>query len=362
MESAPLFGRDRESLHKRVRSVFARRLPSTRTTERIGVAVVTVLALIAFGFVLLYWLQRQGYARPAYHQFLRGAETLDILLGTNLFRHPPVWHSISSAILAGIAVPLVGTFLVHREQALIGETLAHTAFAGVALGAVLGGLVGWSIPTELVALVVSVASAFLIQWFSANTDSHGDVPLAIVLTGSFAVGTLLISYSQGSIPLGVEIEEYLFGSAAIVTETGARMMAGISAIVLGTVALYYKQLLYITFDTPAARAARIDVRGFETLLVVMAAAVVVGAMQILGVILVAGLLVVPAATASQVAGSFRELVVLSVLFGEFSVAVGLFVSMVAGLPSGGVIITLAILLYLFSLVRSDRSPRSLAVH
>ena len=333
-----------------------------RTTERIGVAMTGLLATIAFTFVLLYWLQRHGHALSAYDAFLTGAEYLDLLLGTNSFRHPPVWHAVASAILAGITVPLLGVYMVHRGQALIGETLAHTAFAGVALGAVLGGTVGWAIPHEAVALLVSVASAFGIQWFTERTDAHGDVPLAIVLTGSFAVGTLFISYGGGSIALAVEIEQYLFGSLAIVTETGARMVAAISAIVLTTVAFFYKELLYITYDTPAARAAGIDIRGFETLLIVLTAAVVVGALQILGVILVAGLLVVPVATASQIARSFRELLVLSVLFGELSVIVGLVLALVIGLPSGGVIVSFAIMLYLVALAVSDRPPGSLSVH
>ncbi len=342
-------------------SLLRQQLPSTRTTERVGVALTAVLAAVAFAFVLLYWFQRHGYAIAAYEGFLAGGRTLDTLLGTNLFRHPPVWHAVASAILAGITVPLVGTFLVHREQALMGETLAHTAFAGVAAGIVLAGLTGWAIPYEISALVVSVAGAAGLQWFTQKTDAYGDVPLAIVLTGSFAVGTLLITYAEGRMAVPVDIEQFLFGSAGIVTETGARMMAGIAVVVWTTIALFYKELLYITFDSSAAAAAGIDVSGFNGLLVVLTAAVVVGAMQVLGVILVAGLLVVPVAAASQVAGSFRELVVLSVVFGELSVLLGLFIALVASLPSGGTIITIAIVLYLLALAWSGRPPQSIAV-
>lgn len=341
--------------------LFRRRLPSARTTERVGVALTAILAAVALSFVLLYWFQRNGYAVGAYQGFLTGASTLDTLLGTNMFRHPPVWHSVASAILAGITVPLVGTFLVHREQALIGETLAHTAFAGVAAGIVLAGLTGWAIPYELSALFVSVVGALGLQWFTQRTDAYGDVPLAIVLTGSFAVGTLLITFADGRMAVPIEIEQFLFGSAGVVTDTGARMMAGIALVVWVTVALYYNELLYSTFDSSAAAASGIDINRVNRLLVVLTAAVVVGAMQVLGVILVAGLLVVPVAAASQVAGSFRELVVLSVVFGELSVIAGLFVSLIAGLPSGGVIITITIVLYLLALVWSDRPAQSITL-
>lgn len=353
-------GRERSRRRYLIR-LFRKWTPSVRTTERVGGMLTVILATVAFAFVLLYWFQRHGYAVGAYEGFLAGGAMLDTLLGTNLFRHPPIWYSVASAILAGITVPLVGTFLVHREQALIGETLAHTAFVGVAVGIVVSGLTGWTIPYELSALVVSVVGALGLQWFTQQTDAHGDVPLAIVLTVSFAIGTLLITYADGRMAVPVDIEQFLFGSTAIVTETGARMMAGIALFVWTTVAIFYQQLLYTTFDSQAAAASGIDVAGFNRLLIVLTAAVIVGAMQVLGVILVTGLLVVPAAAASQVAGDFRELVLLSVVFGELSVAIGLFISLITGLPSGGLIIVVAIVVYLLALARSDQPPKSIDV-
>ncbi len=341
--------------------VFRRRLPSLQMSERVGVVVTAVLVAIAFAFVLLYWFQQHGYAVAAYNGFLTGGALFDRFLGTNLFRHPTIWQAVSSAILAGLAVPLVGTFLVHREQALIGETLAHTAFAGVAAGIALSGLIGWWIPPEVSALVFSIVGAVGLKWMADRTDAYGDVPLAIVLTGSFAVGTLLLSYAEGRMAVPVDIELFLFGSAAVVTETGTRMMAGVTLVVLTTVAIFYKQLLYITFDSPAAAVAGINVDGFDTLLVVLAGTVVVGAMQVLGVILVAGLLVVPVAAASQLAYNFRELLILSVLFGEVAVTLGLFVALIAGLPSGGSIITVAIVIYFLAVAHPERRSQSIAV-
>lgn len=338
-----------------------RRFPSLQATERVGLGIVAVLLTIAVAFVILYWFQTHGYASGLYRQFLTGGELLDLLLGTNIFRHPPVWHAIAAGVLAGVTVPLVGTFMVHREQALIGETLAHTAFAGLAAGVVFRGYTGIAVPPALVALGVSICGALGLQWLTAHSDASGDVPLAIVLVGSFALGTLLISHGEGTMPLAIEVEAYLFGSGSIVTAMEARLMTAISLFVIVTIALYHKQFLYLTFDTPAARAAGIDATRYSTVLLVLAAAVVVGSMQILGVILVAGLLVVPVATATHVATSFRELVILSILYGEFVVITGLVLSMIAGVPSGGLIIFLAILLYLAAVFRSGGSLRSVRI-
>ena len=342
---------DDASVRKTVHQRVTQRTPSSRTVERVGLVLTAALLASAFGFVGLYWLQTHGHAESAYWQFLSTGRFVDTTLGTTFFGHPSVWHSFSSAIFVGVSVPLVGTYLVHSEQALLGETLAHTAFAGVAIGVLIQGLTGWAVPLEVVALVVAVVSAFGLQWLLSRSSSYGDVPLAIVLVGSFAIGTLLISYGQNTMPITVDVESYLFGSLAIVTGEGARLMAGITLVVGITVTFFYKQLLFVTFDSSGARAARLDVTRYETVVIVLAAMVVVGAMQVLGVVLVAGLLVVPAAAASQVATSFRELLGLSALFGEFSVVVGFLLAHSFGVPSGATIVSVAICVYLLALCR-----------
>ncbi len=278
------------------------------------------------GFVALDWLRHYPslgtLPTTAFEQFLIAGMWADYVLGTNVFQHPFMWRSIATGVLVGIVGPLVGTYLVHRQMALIGETLAHTAFAGVAIGLLVIGLTGFGGSLMFVALLVSVVGALAVQWLTERTSTFGDVPIAIMLTGSFAVGTLLISWGRGHVPVTIDIEDFLFGSMAVVTADGARMMAILSVAVVAIVAVTYKQLLFITFDEQAARVAQLNVSGYNTLLVVMTAVVVVGAMQVLGVILVAGMLVIPVAAASQVARSFRETLYLSILIGQISVLGG----------------------------------------
>ncbi len=352
--------------------------PARETAELLGVGVVGLLATAMIAFLAVDWLRDAPGAAGALGADLFGTaivlgEWADFYLDTNVFRHPFVWRAVATGVLIGIVGPVVGSFLVHRQMALIGETLAHTAFAGVAfgmlfiaLGAGLAGgavaLFGSSGTLLLVALVVSAASALGLQWLTDRTDSYGDVPIAIVLTGSFAVGTLVISWSRGFVAIAIDIEDFLFGSLAIVTATGARLVALLTVVVVALTVYNYKQFLFITFDERAARVARLDVERYNALLIVMTATVVVGAMQILGVILVAGLLVIPVAAASQFARSFRETLYLSVLLGQIAVLGGLAVSIGLGLPPGGSIIVIAIGAYLLAVVGSDRSIGSLSVH
>ncbi len=338
--------------------------------EGVGLGITVLLALFALSFIALDWMRHlPGFVgsvgTDGFFQVTDWGQSLDELFGTNVFQHTFTLRSFSTGILIAIVGPLVGTFLVHRQMALIGETLAHTAFAGVAVGVLATGLTGISATSDnlvFAALIVSALAALGLQWLTAHTDSYGDVPIAIVLTGSFAVGTLLISWGRNITPIPVDTEDFLFGSLAIVSSGGTRLVGVLTIVVVGLVIVNYKQFLFITFDEQAARVARVNVSAYNSLLIVMTAVVVVGAMQILGVILVAGLLVIPSAAASQIGVTFKETLVLSVIIGQISVLSGLWFAIAASVPPGGSIIVAAIVIYLFAVLVSDRAIGQISVH
>jgi zinc transport system permease protein len=340
------------------------------TLEYLGLGATALLAVAMVAFVAFDWLQTLsgplgGVGEAGFEAYEEGGRALDGLLGTNVFWVSTTLRAVATGVLVGVMAPLVGAFLVHRQMALIGETLAHTAFAGVAIGVVVAGVLGLSGSAGqlvLVALVVSALAALGLQWLTAHTDAYGDVPIAITLAGSFALATLVISWGEGNFPVAIDIRGFLFGSHAIVTAGGARLIAVLTVVVVALVVFNYKQFLFITFDEQAARVARLNVRAYNSLLIVMTAVVVVGAMQILGVILVAGMLVIPSAAASQVAGSFREVLVLSVVFGQTAVLVGLGIAIIWSLPSGGAIILVGVCLYLATVAVSGREAGQLSAH
>ena len=251
------------------------------------------------------------------------------------------------ALLAGLFVailaPLVGSFLVYRRMAFIGDTLAHVAFAGVAIGVYVREVVGLSGVTPfLSALVVSALAALLIQFLSDRTGAYNDVSMAIVLSGGFALGTVVISLTGG---IAVSISQYIFGSISTVSWQHVRIMAALTVLVGGVVAVSYKHLLYITFDESAARVARLDVDLQNSLLVVLTALVIVAAMQIMGVILVAAMLVVPVAAAGQIAPSFKASVLIAIVLAEISVFSGVTLSYTHDVAASGAIVLVAIGLY-----------------
>ncbi|MDR9382729.1 MAG: metal ABC transporter permease, partial [Natronomonas sp.] len=187
---------------------------------------------------------------------------------------------------------LVGRCHTERASRRHAERLRDRA---VAVGIFLNALLGWSLSPILTALVVAIIAAIAVEVLVEVGDTYTDTSLAIVLTGGFAVGSILITATEGGIAVG--INQYLFGSLTTVSRAQVGLLLIIAVIVLGLVALAYRPLVYMTFDPTAAATARIDVRRYRRLVVMLTALVVVSAMQIMGVILVAGMLVIPVAAA-----------------------------------------------------------------
>jgi len=252
-------------------------------------------------------------------------------------------RAILVGLFVGVMAPLIGTFLVHRQLALIGDALAHTAFAGVAVGLFLNGVLDLGVSPFLTAVVVAVIAALLIEVISEVTDAYNDVSMAIVLSTGFALGTVLISLNAGGLAVG--IDQFLFGNLSTVSAQNAVIMIVLFSVIVATVAITRNQLLYVTFDETAAAVSGIPVKWYNRIMVMLTALVVVGAMQIMGVILVAAMLVVPVAGAAQVSRSFSQSLLVSVVLAELAVVLGIGVSFYGGATAGGVIVLVAVGIY-----------------
>ncbi|QZP36943.1 metal ABC transporter permease [Halobaculum magnesiiphilum] len=268
--------------------------------------------------------------------------------GVGLLQYGFMHRAILVGLCIGVMAPLIGTFLVHRQLALIGDALAHTAFAGVAVGLFLNGVFSVGVSPYLTAVVVAVIAALLIEVISEVTDAYNDVSMAIVLSTGFALGTVLISLNAGGLAVG--INQYLFGNLSTVSAENAAILLVLFGIIVATVALTRNQLLYVTFDETAAEVSGIPVAWYNRVMVMLTALVVVGAMQIMGVILVAAMLVVPVAGASQVSRSFTGSLLISVVLAELAVLLGIGLSYYGEATAGGVIVLVAVAIYAATVV------------
>ncbi|ELZ45697.1 ABC-type transporter, integral membrane subunit [Halorubrum californiense DSM 19288] len=290
---------------------------------------------VVFGALL--WLLDQWYWLMDWVYYVTGVEMLN-----------PRYRYMHRAVLVGLCVgvmaPLIGTFLVHRQLALIGDALAHTAFAGVAVGLFLNAVIDLGVSPYLTAVVVAMIAALFIELISETTDAYNDVSMAIVLSTGFALGTTLISLNAGGLAVGVN--QFLFGNLSTVSPQSAAILIVLFAVIVGTVAVTRNELLYVTFDETAAEVSGIPVNWYNRVMVMLTAMVVVGAMQIMGVILVAAMLVVPVAGATQVSRSFTESLVVSVVLAELAVLLGIGVAYYGGVTAGGVIVLVAVGIYI----------------
>ncbi len=291
----------------------------------------------------------------------RWSDLLSVLgeqFGIEMLRYGFMHRAFLVGILIAVMAPLIGTFLVHRQLALIGDALAHTAFAGVAVGLFVNSVFGTGISPYLSAVVIAMLAALAIELISEVTDAYNDVSMAIVLSTGFALGAVLISLNAGGLAVG--INQYLFGNLSTVTNENAVLLLTLFAVIALVVGVTYKQLLYVTFDETAARVAGINVPWYNRVMSMLTAMVVVGAMQIMGVILVAAMLVVPVAGAAQIARSFREALLASVILAELAVLLGITLSFQYETTAGGTIVLVAVGIYiaavLFGKVQSSEDP------
>ncbi|MFQ3285309.1 MAG: zinc transport system permease protein [Natronomonas sp.] len=267
------------------------------------------------------------------------------LTGIDMLAFPFMQRAYLAAVCIAVIGPLVGVFLVHREMAMIADTLAHSAFAGVAAGLFVNAVYAVAVPPLLSALVVAAVAALLVQTLVDYAGAYRDTSLAIVLTGAFAIGSVLITATDGGIAVG--INAYLFGSLATVSRLNAALLVVLSVVVTVGIALAYRPLVYITFDEVGARASGIGVKRYNQLLAVLTAVVVVGTMQIMGVILVAAMLVVPVAAAAPVRG-FKRATVAAVGVAQLATITGVSLSYLYDVAAGGTIVLVGIGLYVAS--------------
>ncbi len=261
------------------------------------------------------------------------------------------YEFMQRAYLAGIAVaivcPLIGVFLVLRRLSLLADGLGHVTFAGLAAGFLLG------IYPLFAALVAALIGAVGIERIRTRGRIAGDAAIAMFYTAGLAIGIVLVSRAGG---FNANVLGYLFGSIAAVALDDLLTVLGLAALVVALIALFFKELLYLTFDEPSARAAGLPATAVNTLLSALAAITTVAAMRIVGLLLVSSLMVLPALTAIRLASSFRGTLVIAVLAALIAVLVGLTASFYLDTAPGGTIVLTALALFgVATLIEGRRS-------
>lgn len=260
---------------------------------------------------------------------------VDLLLEP--LRYGFLLRALVAAVLVGTLCALVGSYVVLKGLAFIGDALAHVAFTGI----VVAFLAGFSF--YLGALAAAVAAGLGIGWVTRRVGLSTDTAIGIVFSGLFALGVVLMAI--GIRTYTVDLFSYVFGDILAVRSRDLLAIGLAGAVVLVTMLLLYKELLFAHFDPVVAEAAGLPVGALQLLLLLLLSVTVVVSVQAVGVVLVLAMLVTPAATAALVARRMPSMMALAVVFGAVAAAVGFYLSYYLSVPSGGAIVLVTTLFF-----------------
>lgn len=249
-------------------------------------------------------------------------------------------RAMLAAVMLGATTPLIGTFLVRRGMALVGDGIGHVAFAGVAVAALIGVA---PLPIVLLATVGGAAGVEVLRWKSSG---RSDLAIAFLFYTSIALGVvaLAVAGKYNARVLGV-----LFGSLLTISNSELLMMAASLFVVSAITIVFFRPLVSISIDEELAAASGISPRPYGMLLSLGTALAVVAGMPAVGVLLISALLVLPAAAAQNLVTGFARTLAASSLLGAGTAAIGTLVALRANLPPGAFVVVLSSAIYVISL-------------
>ncbi len=263
--------------------------------------------------------------------------------------YPFMQRAFLATVIVGVIAAVVGTFVVWKGLAFIGDALAHASFAGVAAAFIMKA------DLYIGAMLASLVTALAIASLARRGRVTFDTAIGVLFAGAFSLGIVLIS----RVPTyTVDLFGYVFGNVLGVGPEDVLLIAAVGAVVIGTVVLLYKELLFVAFDPLMAEATGIPVGVLQYLLLGLVALSVVAAMKAIGIVLVVAMLVTPPATASLLCNRFHQIMLLAAALSVASSVVGLYISFYANVPSGAAIVLVATALFLTVWVASSRPPMS----
>jgi len=258
-------------------------------------------------------------------------------------------RALLAGILTGVLCSVVSFFVVLKKISFAGVGISHSAFGGIALGYILG------YPTVLSAGAFAVLVAWGIGAVSKKGKIYEDTAIGIFFSVSMALGVMLISCTKGYY---TDLFSFLFGNILAITRADLQILAAATVVVLLFIVLFFKEILFVCFDEEMARVSGVPANFIYFALLTILALTVVVSVKVVGVVLASALLVIPAATGYKLAKNYRLMLVISIASGVAAAVTGLWISYHFGLASGATIVLCAALIFLFSMIFSQRSLKA----
>ena len=247
----------------------------------------------------------------------------------SMMSYPFMVRAITVGILVSLCAALLGVSMVLKRYSMIGDGLSHVGFAALAAAAAIG------LAPLKVAIPVCIVAAFLILRLSENSKLKGDSAVAILCSGSLAIGVMIISLSSG---MNMDVSNYMFGSILSISEEDALITRILSIIVIVVFLIFYNRIFAVTFDESFAKATGTKASIYNMVLAVLTAITVVIGMRMMGALLISSLIIFPSLSAMRVCKRYNTVMITSVFVSIICFLIGIMVSYNYSTPTGASIV------------------------
>ncbi|WP_342568033.1 metal ABC transporter permease [Psychrobacillus sp. FSL K6-4046] len=263
----------------------------------------------------------------------------------SIFQYEFLQNAFASGLIIGIIAPLLGVFIVVRRLSLIADALSHVTLAGIAGSLYLSQSVGaLALLNPLyLGIVASVTGSLFIERLRRLYKHYEELAIPIIMSAGLGFGAIFISLAEG---FSSDLFSYLFGSVSAVSRQDLWIVICIAAVVFLFLGLLFKELFVLSFDEEYAKASGLPAKWIHMLFMIVTALVIAASMRIVGILLVSSLMTLPVAAAMRLSKSFKQALILSVVFGELAVLIGLVSAFYLDLAPGGTIVVTSIVILL----------------
>lgn len=253
-----------------------------------------------------------------------------------MFSYPFLVRAVVVGALVALCAALLGNSLVLKRYSMIGDGLSHVGFGALAVATAFG----WA--PLAVSIPVVVLAAFLLLRLSANSKIKGDAAIAMISTGSLAVGVTVLSLTTG---MTTDVCNFLFGSILAMSHTDVTLSIILAAVVILMFLLFYHQLFAVTFDETFARATGMRAGAYNMLIAFLTAVTIVLGMRMMGAMLISSLIIFPALTSMRLCKRYRSVILCSAAVSLVCFFVGVVASYLYNLPTGASVVMVNLLCF-----------------
>lgn len=261
----------------------------------------------------------------------------------NALSYPFVQRALIVGVMVALCSALVGVTLVLKRFSFIGDGLSHVAFGATAVAAVVG-LVG----NMFVVLAFTVIAAVLMLRTETGGKTRGDAMIAMMSVGALAIGYLILNVFSTSSNIAGDVCSTLFGATSILTlGTGEVWLSVIlAALTVAVFIVIYNRIFSVTFDGSFAKATGMGADGYNIVIAVMSAVIIVVSMKLVGSLLISALIVFPTLSAMSLFKSFKSVTIAAAVMSVVCTLLGMFAAIVLETPVGPSIVAADILLFI----------------